>query len=601
MIKNNKKSSNISFVKVVFRILKMSFAAGPVYIIVNNLVAIINGASQGVITYMTQLFFESVSDAVTANTGIKNVIIMACALSLTVILWEVINGVNRFMGKSYFKKVIGYLKKKINEKASRIPPIAYEDTDFLDDINKASKGAENSLGLLFTISTVFFFYTPYFLFMFFYLYNLEPFLAVSLVFVFVPVALSQVIRNIVFANLEEKVAPIRREYNYYRKCTGEKETRILGAFSYFRDLFRSSLELLNKEVWKAERKIGLIELGLKSITLMGYLAILYLFVRALLNGDISVGAFAAIFASIETMFGTMDTMICQHIANMTQNLGTIKNFLRFLDIPEREGKEQEKTRQKGVSVKNLYFSYPNSDKKVLNDISFEINSGETLAIVGKNGAGKSTLVKLLLGIYQPVKGKVEIGGLDTQEACMESITKGVSAVFQKYQRYKMNLRDNIEISNFSTDGRKGTEGYPLTVEDSFRDVGLDIKSRSFPDGYNTLLSREFDGVELSLGQWQRIAIARGLYRVHDFIILDEPTAAIDPIEEANIYRKFAEISRDKTAVIITHRLGSVKMADRIVVMDSGEFVEMGTHDELMKARKLYWEMFTSQEKWYRKE
>ena len=587
-------SGNLSFISIVLKILGMAFAAGPFYIIVNNLMAILNGVSQGVITYMTQLFFESVSDTATANTGVRDVITMACALSLTVVLSQVINGLNNFMGMSYFKKVIGYLNKKINSKASKIQPIAYEDTDFLDDINKASQGAQNSLGLLFTITTIFSYYTPYFAFMFIYLFRLKPFLAISLVFVFVPVAFSQLVRNIVFTRLEDEVAPIRREYNYYQKCIGEKETRILGAFQYFRDLYSSSLDLLNNAVWKAEKKAGLIELGLKMVTLIGYLGILFLFVQSLLKGEISVGAFAAVFASIDTMFSTMDQIICRHIANMTRDLGTIKNFLRFLDMPEREGKDLEKDQKQGISLKNVSFQYPKSGKNVLKNISLDIKRGETIAIVGENGAGKSTLVKLILGIYEPNEGTVEICGLDTQVASLENLAMGVSAVFQKYQRYKMTLKENIKISDSICYKDEQSK-----IEKAFEKVGLDIENRSFPNGYRTILSREFDGVELSAGQWQRVAIARGLYRVHDIIILDEPTAAIDPIEEANIYRQFAEISKNKTSIIVTHRLGSAKIADKIIVMNQGKIIEVGSHEQLMKAKGKYWEMFTMQSKWYR--
>jgi ATP-binding cassette subfamily B protein len=156
----------------------------------------------------------------------------------------------------------------------------------------------------------------------------------------------------------------------------------------------------------------------------------------------------------------------------------------------------------------------------------------------------------------------------------------------------MTLEDNITIS----DAKKTFDD--LALDDACRKAGVDSNGRSFPEGYKTMLSREFDGVDLSGGQWQRVAIARGFFRDHQLIILDEPTAAIDPYEETRVYNRFAEISKDKTAVIVTHRLGSVKLADRIVVLKDGKVVQVGTHDELIARSGEYHRLYKSQEKWY---
>ena len=579
------------FVVTVARIIAMAFVTDPIYFIVNNLLAIINGASQGFITYMTQKFFESVSKAVSINQETKDVLIMGFVLSFTVIIIQVFNGLNNFMGVSFFKKVTGYLNQQINVKSAKLSPVAYEDAELLDDINKASVGANSSLGLLFTTTTIFTYYAPYFIFMFFYLYSMEPILSISIFLVFIPVALSQLVRSVLFYKIEDQVAPMRREYECYKTYIGSKETRILGAFGYFRGLCINSLNLINKATWKAEKRAGLIELFMKVLTLMGYLGILYLLVISLLRNKISVAAFAAVFGSIDNMFTTMDVVISNHIANMTKQLGTINNFLRFLDLPERKGDSKSKNKEKSICLEKVFFRYPHARVNALLDISLNIKQGETIAIVGENGSGKSTLVKVALGIYEPSKGKVEVGGLRTDETGMKSLFNNVSAVFQNYQRYKMTVAENIKISDMDSDCQKDLE--PIT-----NDVGLKINSEVFPDSYESILSREFDGVELSGGQWQRLAIARGLYRVHDCIVLDEPTAAIDPIEEANLYKKFAEISREKTAIVVTHRIGSAKIADRIVVMENGSIIEIGTHKELMDKKGKYSEMFYAQAKWY---
>lgn len=168
----------------------------------------------------------------------------------------------------------------------------------------------------------------------------------------------------------------------------------------------------------------------------------------------------------------------------------------------------------------------------------------------------------------------------------------MSGVFQKFQKYQMTLRENVMISNLDTEREDGT------LLETLKKADVNIESQSYPDGLETMLSREFDGVDLSGGQWQRVSIARGINRDSKVIVLDEPTAAIDPIEETKIYKKFKEISDERTTVLVTHRLGSARIADRIVVMENGRVAEIGTHDELMNKQGTYYVLFMSQAQWY---
>ena len=238
------------------------------------------------------------------------------------------------------------------------------------------------------------------------------------------------------------------------------------------------------------------------------------------------------------------------------------------------------------------FSYIGSEKKALDHVSLNIKGGETIAIVGINGSGKTTLSRLLLGLYTPNEGIVKIGGVDTKEVKRHSVTRGMSAVFQKFQKYKMTVAENIQIGDSELQDNNDI----LNV--CIKQADIDLTEDKFSDGLETMLSRDFDGIELSGGQWQRIAIARGLYRIRDVIVLDEPTAAIDPIEETRLYERFAEVSKGKTSVLITHRIGSARIADYIVVMNEGKIVEIGTHEELVSQNGLYKEMFDAQIKWY---
>lgn len=601
MIKANKKK-DISFCSVVCRIVPMAFRACPIYFIICNLVGILHGLSHGFSTYMTQKFFDSVSDVIGNNGMINDAMLMAVALGIAFILSQILNGIDNFMYYNKENIMIRYISKKINNKAGKLDPLVFEKTECLDDIKKAKIGAQNSANLLEVLTSIFTLYLPYFVFMAVYLYKLKPILVMSILIIFIPTVITQLVRVKLFDELADEAAPIRREFEYYERCIGDreyyKETRILGAFIYFKNLYLTTLKLLNKKIWTIERKSGFMELGMKLITLLGYMGVLCLLFDSLLKGDITVGAFGAVFSSIGFMISVMEEIICRRIGDITRNLGTVKNLIRFLDMPEREGEDVAIKGVPNISVKNVSFIYPDANKASLYNINLEIKSGETIAIVGANGAGKSTLVKLLMGIYRPTDGRVLLGGADTTKASSKSIYENISAVFQKYQRYKMTLGDNTAISSVKKGLNENSKIKHKYLEEALTKADLQIEKDKFPYGYETVLSREFDGVDLSGGQWQRVAIARAFYRKHNMIVLDEPTAAIDPVQETKMYNKFAQMSEGKTAIIVTHRLGPAKIADRIVVMDDGGIAEIGTHDELIKKRGKYREMYEAQSKWY---
>ena len=592
-VKNGKEHRKVSLLKVLLFGLKMNLSAIPVLFIVINIIAILHGVSHGFATFMTQRFYDSVESVLRDRNTISYAYMMIIALGLTYLVREFLNGLHNYLHDVVFVKLKGEMAKLIHSKMARIDPVCLEDTKLHGDIYKAQEGSLTVAFILNIGLTILTFYLPYFAFMGIYLYYLKPQFILSIIFVFIPVLAAQLMRTTVISKFEDKAAPIRRECDFYEKAIINreyfKETRILGAFQFFIARFVKSVNKLSKAEWEANRKTNLIELAMRWLTVAGYGGILYMLVKALLAGEISVGAFAAVFNSIGMMFIIMEEVITHHIGRITADLGKAHNFIRFMELPERGGEECAADFSKGIVVKNVSFVYPNAESKSIDNVSFEIKAGETVAIVGENGAGKTTLVRLLLGLYKPTEGTVWINGMDTSKASSKSLFSNISGVFQKYQRYLMTLEENIRISDMTSSS---------DVNIAAEQAGVEVNEINFPEGYSTMLSREFDGIDLSGGQWQRIAIARGLYRVHDVIVLDEPTAAIDPIEESRIYKKFVEISKEKTAIIVTHRLGSTKIADRVIVMDKGRIAAIGSHDELMKKCELYRTMYNSQAEWY---
>lgn len=586
---------HISLSTILRHLSHIIWTAVPVFFAITSAIGIVHGLSMGLGTVAFQAFFDAVAEAVVSPGSLTLVYTTLALLGLTQIGREVLNGVHNFMSDVLLMKLNGHVNFRLHEKAAIMEPIAFEADEFLDDINKAKEGANSSLILILISSTILTFYLPYFIFMAVYLYTLKPVLAFALVFVFVPTAATQYIRSAVFTELEDKAAPKRREFEYYERCLVHreyfKETRHLGAVDFFRRLYYTALRSLQRENWRAELKTNLFELGMNLLSLAGYGGVLYLLVSSLFKGEISMGSFAAVFASVGLMFNIMEEIMVHHFGILSKRMGTVRNFIRFLGLAEREGSTVPIGKDGNIVVKNASFTYPGAETPSLNRIDLEVRAGETLAIVGRNGAGKTTLVRLLTGLYLPNEGDVFVNGVNTKELDPRSLYQGVSGVFQKFQRYQMTLNDNVMISDFVVRSQEEFDGAIAKAE-------LTLDSETFPAGAETMLSREFDGVDLSGGQWQRVAIARGLYRAHDVIVLDEPTAAIDPLEETRIYRQFEKMSRNKTAVLVTHRLGSAKVADRIIVMDKGEIVAMGTHAELVEAGGLYEQMYAAQAQWY---
>lgn len=587
---NTEKKYSLSI--ILARVMMMQFKATPGHSILNILIGALMALLLTSSVIATQRLFDAITVLSSGLIGYWDATIQIFILAGIIIGREVLNGVLNFHTEILSSKTIGNIKFNLLNKLQQISAINFEDTSFLNNLSKAKEGVSSVPAFSITFSMLVSCYMVYFISIGSYLFNLQPLLLVTLVLAFIPALFAQVMRVKVFTRLEDQSAPLRRECEYYQNaiCSREyfKETRILGAFSFFHNLFCQTMLLFNQKKWRAERKIMLLQLLLNSSTFVGMAISTYILFTATMMGVVTVGAFAAVFGSLSLLFGIMQEIVTWHIGDMNQNLVKIVNLVRILDMQEQTANDGDPLFSKGVIAENVSFTYRGQNAPAVKDVSLKIGNNETIALVGENGSGKSTLVRLLTGIYSPVEGKVMIGGLDVDTTNPISIYKGISATFQKYQRYKMTLEENVTISdlNYEIDILQ----FKSALDDAcveYMDIGID-----------TMLAPEFDGIDLSGGQWQRLAIARGLYRTSGFIVLDEPTAAIDPIEEQRIYSQFKQMVEGKCTIIVTHRLGSTKLANRIVVMDAGRIADIGTHAELLSRPGKYAEMWEAQAKWY---
>lgn len=591
-MKTNKKSSFLTIVQAFRKVV----GACPMYFLFICIIDLLLGLTLALNTVALDRFFNVIGKYITGEAMLARIIGSFILLLLCILANPVLNGISTVFGLDYERKVTGKLEKLFNQKCAMQKTACFEDTSFLDDINKAHEGVKNSVSLITGIVDTTLIYIPYFMIIGIYLYRLKTNLVIIIFLFSLPVMLSQMFKSRLYARLEDKAAPLRRECEHYEECIiGKeklKETRLLGAYNFFIKRYKNKLETLNDEIVNTQVKSIRIELLFKISALLGHILTLLLLIKYLFDGSISVGNFGAVLASTGMIMSMLEQMICYIIGNAMKRIGTVDNYLKFMNIKEQEEKKINYEKAPQIEFKDVSFSYPGSKLEAISNVSIKFESGEIVAIVGENGAGKSTLTNLISGIYLPNKGGVYFNDQDTKSLDHKSLMKNISSIFQNFQRYKMTLQDNIIISDTST------TVINQCVENSLKEADLNVNSKVFPQGMNTMLSRDFDGVDLSGGYWQRVAIARGFYKQHNMILLDEPTAAIDPIEESKLYMKFIEFSRGKTSFIVTHRLALTKMADKIVVMDKGKVVQIGTHKELISINGKYQELYNSQSKWY---
>ncbi len=591
-MKTNRKSD----CSIIVQGFRKVIGACPMYFLFICIIDLLLGLTLALNTLALDNFFSLVGQYVSGKTVLSGVLSSLILLILCILANPVLNGLSTVFCLDYERKVIGKLEKIFNDKCAMQQTASFEETSFLDDINKAQKGVKNSVSLITGIVDATLIYIPYFLIIGVYLYSLKPNLIIIIFLFSIPIMFSQMFKSKLYARLEDKAAPLRRECEHYGECIiGKekfKETRLLGAYNFFIKRYKNRLQTLNNVTMKTQVKSIRIELLFKIPVVLGHVITLLLLVRYLLDGSISVGNFGAVLASTAMIMNMLEQMICYIIGNSMKQIGTVDNYLKFMNIKESVGKQINYEKAPAIELKDVSFSYPGSKKDVISKVSIKFHSEEVIAIVGENGAGKSTLVKLISGIYLPNKGSVYFNGEDTRGLDPKTLMSNISSVFQDFQRYKMTLQDNIIISDTST------TLINQCAQNSLKEADLNVNSKVFPQGMNTMLSRDFDGVDLSGGLWQRVAIARGFYKKHNMILLDEPTAAIDPVEESKLYMKFIELSKGKTSFIVTHRLSLTKMADRVVVMDKGKVVQIGTHKELISVKGKYQELYSSQSKWY---
>lgn len=375
-----------------------------------------------------------------------------------------------------------------------------------------------------------------------------------------------------------------------------KDIRIYGEQELILNEYRKSSGSLINGWQRGVKKVSAISFGTNAITVLSNIIIYGFAALRAINGALTAGDIIAFVMYFSRMRSGI-SRVAGGIGGMSVDLEFMKTAFDFLDIPDEKYKgtiptEKREDNEYEFEFRHVWFKYPNSEQYVLRDVNLKWRIGEKMALVGKNGCGKSTLVKLLCRLYDPTEGEITLNGIDIRKYKYEDYMALFSVVFQDSELFSFSIAENVAASS---------EYDPAEVEDCVRRAGLGERLDSMENGIETCLYKHFDehGVEISGGEAQKLCLARAICKGAPFIVLDEPTAALDPISEHDIYTKFNGIVGTRTAVYISHRLSSCRFCDEITVMEDGSVAERGSHESLIEAGGVYKALWEAQAEYYK--
>jgi ATP-binding cassette, subfamily B, bacterial len=383
-----------------------------------------------------------------------------------------------------------------------------------------------------------------------------------------------------------------REAFYYNRILTSipfaKEIRLFGLGNFFNSRFYAIQNELHHKKNKILRKRLWLDILAQTFTvLLIFIAFAYI-VSLAIQGVLSAGTVVLFFLVFQRGFTVLKELF-QSLAGLFEDNVFLNDFFDFLNLPSLQKSDSDnglESLKKGISIKNVSFKYPSSQRMALESVSVELPAGKTTALVGANGSGKTTLVKLLCGFYAPDKGQILFDDADISGIRPENLRKSITAVFQDFALYNLTAAENIVLGDIEKPMN------PDEIKNAAKNADMADVIEHLPNGYNTLLGNLFEkGEELSIGQWQKMAIAKAFYRNTPFLIMDEPSSALDSETELHLLQNLRKLSKDKTVLIISHRFSSIKWADHIYVLDKGKVIESGNHQELMEMKKEYFRMY----------
>lgn len=583
-------------VSYIWQMLKLMFEldhAFFAYIIIDIIImAIVPFVSM----YLTKYAIDILTDGTDYNLFVKTVVGILIAYTVLKVLGSVTTEISVLKSKFIGDKITTKIFNKCEELdyESLYDKQLLEDRQFVLNSIKSGQFASliTSIRQILT-NTITLFGTIYII------VDVE-----ALIFVFIGISL---ILNIIATKyrakhqfkLSKELSDSERKWDYFANINFDNQyAKDIRLYDY-KDIINSDFKEMEVEARKFNSKAYIFMFISYSVSIITEYAIniavyLMLGYKVLVEKTLTVGEFSLYLGAIVTF-----NQCLQNIAKDYIEIGKtgeyLEHYFKFINIESKNAKNSETVDiSNGLKIqfKNVSFKYPKQDNYVLKNINFELNKGEKLAIVGENGAGKTTIVKLLTRFFEPTEGEILLNGENINNIDYDTYIENISTVFQDYKMFAFTIKDNVCSNNDNYDEQK--------MKEVLQEVGMEEKINSLENGINTYMYKVYDenGVELSGGQSQKLAMARALYKDTPIMIMDEPTSALDPKAEYEIFNTLMQIAKDKTSILISHRLSSTKKCDKILVMKNGCIDDVGTHDELIENDGLYKELYEMQAQFY---
>jgi len=583
-------------------VLKIVWQSGPLVVSLGVVFRLVSSLTPLAALWITKLIIDDIVQAVSAHQPVKPQLwwLVAAEFAIAIfgsILGRTIDYTDSLLADKYTR----HISIRVMAHAAELDLIAYEDPVFYDRLERARVQATDRLGMIQTIGRL----------------VQQVITAGSLsvsILVFSPWLLLLLIAGILPAFLGEshfaflgyarnfRQTPVRRELDYLRVLGGSreaaKELKLFGLKDFLIARFtRLSDQIYRENVDLARRRL-IAGSFLSMIGTAGYYSAYVYVIWRTITGALSIGTLTFLTGAIVQASSNIQ-LIFSSLSSIADQALFLTDLLAFFDMQpticsKPHARPAPRPIVRGFEFRNVSFRYPGTSRLVLNNLDFHLRAGERVALIGENGEGKTTLVKLMTRLYDPVEGQVLLDGVDLREYDLEDLYREIGVIFQDFMRYEMTARENIAVGRIDE-----INNLPLLETAADKSMADEVIER-LPRDYEQMLGRRFErGVDLSGGEWQKIALARAYLRDAQVLILDEPTAALDARSEFEVFQRFAELTAGKSALFISHRFSTVRMADRIVVLENGRIAEDGNHENLVNLGGRYAEMFEMQAASYR--